>query len=967
MRLWSLCVVLALLPLPGLAFKIDTHVWVGQQVLNDVIPDGRVTVNQREYAVPPHVWQALKDYASVYRMGHVGPDLLPDVMAGQMSVHPGVPGGWDTGDWLRWVTADQSSPERTAFAFGYLGHAAADVMSHSYVNSYAGDVFMLMDDGEAMEQEVELRHFALESYIATHTPPLRDHLGNALGPASGLVTTPAGFLASRLILNSDVRHQYEQQLFTAYLGAMHSLREAVGKAHENVANMDGVVIPQQMARLLGLRLGFEKQLAALGAEAERLQNDIAVKGSQANVHLQQINGLRTLVEQNRVLIESLTSVIGQLGTELANRNAIVSDLQTQLANTVKNTCSRVCKNLPPGCGGWPRPPCAPFCEDICELAAAWVDLNNRLTQAIANRDATLADLTSRVAARAAAEANQASYQATMAVLESQRQVLLEQIALATDLLAQAQASWEQARTDLLAVLDEVAETQRVQNLFVVVLRTMLEHWHRDLGLAVEAYVVAWGDVSKRLMDGTGDPAQPMFGPNGSVTNGVGDGALVPLTSWVGCWAPVFQGVPKELPNAACRVKQSIDVVLSALNDLKANLGALGWLVDPAAQLEAIVLQEVEPTLVSTSMEIATKVGGPQMLDLIRLFYFGATAQTLDGVFATDSSGKRLVLIPDVSGRVNADMKMTPEGWFDPERYRVARNAVVLAKLALLEPATLNALARDLAPTLATTAYGPTLYPVSSTATPVNVLDFVSSIDGNQQWQQLALPYPRRGTTVDPQWPWQGPLTTPSPRSYSHGFEGGSDGFRFWEDATLRGLSFGGQDAALFQGPLAPGIEYPQEHGLTTLLPKSYPFKACPQNPFPRTTNLDGTFLTDALGARRDPGCDGDLVVVSVVRMLDSRRLMLGITVTNVGAEKAVSSAVAVYLSADALLDASDTLLGQPSIGGLAPGASVSRTVNARLKDLPTGSFYAIAVVDPAGQVAEARETNNQAALPVTIP
>ncbi len=956
-----------LLPLPALAFKIDTHVWVGQQVLNDVIPDGKVTINKREYSVPPHVWQALKANPSVYRMGNVGPDLLPDVMAGQMSVHPGVPGGWNAGDWLRWMLADQSTPERTAFAFGYLGHAAADIMAHSYVNTYAGDVFWLTNDGEAMEQEVELRHIALESYIARHTPPLRDHLGNDLGPASGLVSVPSLFVRDRLIFNGDVRSQYQRQLYTAHLAAMYSLTEVVGKAHAKISEIEGITIPHELARLLGLRLGFEHQIADLGSEAERLQNDIVVKGSLVNQKLQLIDVQRALIVAKQQEIATLTGLVDQVSAELAGRNAAVTDLQTRLGNTVKQSCSRICKNTPPGCGGWPRPPCAPFCEDICSLTAAWVDLNNQLTQAITNRDQSLADFNSKVAARAAAEVARAAAQDALAALETERQILVEQIALATDLLAQAQASWEQARNDLLAVLDEVAQTEHVRDAFVVVLRLMLEHWHRDLGLAVEAYVVAWGEVSKRMMDGTGDPLQPLFGPDGSVSNGVGEGALSPLSDWVGCWAPVFQGVPKEIPNGVCRVKQSIDVVVDALNQLKAALGPLGWLIDPTAKLEAIVLQEVEPTLVAASLELTTKVGAPQVTELIRLFYFGATAETLDSIFAKDHSGKRLLLISDVSSRVDAEMSVTPEGYFDPEQYRVARNAVVLAKMALLDPATLNVLAKDLAPTLATTAYGPTLYPVSSTTAPVNVLEFVKSIDGNQQWQQLGLPYHRRGTTRDPQWPWAGPLLADTPRSYSHGFSDGTDGFRFWEEPTVRDQAFGSQSTSLFQGPLAPGIEYPQAFAMPRLIQKDYPFQACPQNPFPRTTNLDSTFQVDAQGVRRDPGCDEDLVL-ALAPILDSKRLLLGFTVTNVGAEKAAATTVALYLSADAVLDTTtDVLLGEHRVAALAAGETFSSSVTLKLKTLPSGTYYAIAVVDPAGAIPEARETNNTAAAVVTLP
>src|SRR6266566_9826618 len=127
-------------PATSYAFKPDTHVWIGQQVLNDVIPDGRVTIGGREYPVAEPVWRALTSFPSQYRMGNIGPDAFPDIMAGQMSVHPGNrdsnggvmtgdnPKPWRADDWFRWLlSSHENDAERMAFAYGYLGHAAGDI------------------------------------------------------------------------------------------------------------------------------------------------------------------------------------------------------------------------------------------------------------------------------------------------------------------------------------------------------------------------------------------------------------------------------------------------------------------------------------------------------------------------------------------------------------------------------------------------------------------------------------------------------------------------------------------------------------------------------------------------------------------------------------------------------------------------------------------------------------------------
>ena len=62
-------VLIALLVIPSslvLAWKPYTHNYTGSQVLADVLPDGRVTINGREYGVRPAIVQALRDWPEFY-------------------------------------------------------------------------------------------------------------------------------------------------------------------------------------------------------------------------------------------------------------------------------------------------------------------------------------------------------------------------------------------------------------------------------------------------------------------------------------------------------------------------------------------------------------------------------------------------------------------------------------------------------------------------------------------------------------------------------------------------------------------------------------------------------------------------------------------------------------------------------------------------------------------------------------
>lgn len=208
----------------ALAHKIDTHVWIAQQVLNDVLPDGTLSFPEfdTEYPIDPMLRLNLLRCQDEYRMGAIGPDAFPDMVAGQMTTHPGIPDDanrWQTNDWLTQVLFVGSAMGgcAEAFAFGYLTHAASDVFAHTYVNIYSGDIFAF-DDG----LEEELRHMALEAFVSKHMPPIRDNNGFVLQPHE-IVRVPATFVSSALILNSAVANEYRAVNETRYLAAMYDL------------------------------------------------------------------------------------------------------------------------------------------------------------------------------------------------------------------------------------------------------------------------------------------------------------------------------------------------------------------------------------------------------------------------------------------------------------------------------------------------------------------------------------------------------------------------------------------------------------------------------------------------------------------------------------------------------------------------------------------------------------------------
>lgn len=222
-----------------LAFDTRTHVWIAQEVIND-LEDGKVTIEPfGDFSVDPDTVSAILNNKRIYRMGNIGPDGFPDVVGGQVTVHPGLEDGyiddqaetlvegWKSDTWFQWILSKAQTPQEKAFALGFLGHGAADIFAHTYVNMYAGDIFD-MNDGET---DVEKRHIYLEKYISDRLPPFKNSAGETLGEAHELVAIndelPISFIKETLLMNDDVAEQYALSGTANYLAKLYEFRQKV--------------------------------------------------------------------------------------------------------------------------------------------------------------------------------------------------------------------------------------------------------------------------------------------------------------------------------------------------------------------------------------------------------------------------------------------------------------------------------------------------------------------------------------------------------------------------------------------------------------------------------------------------------------------------------------------------------------------------------------------------------------------
>lgn len=181
-RIYQLLCLLALLALPApvLAYKPYTHNTSAYEAYNDVVDNGYVTINEREYKVADEVVNALRSYPAVYNAGVIGPDGFPDLTYGQSVIHP-----TETGAWLRHLLSEaqryQSLPDfpfaaekakALAFTYGFLTHAAGDMWGHTFVNDFARGVFPGVSEILTSPEQaaIAVRHIAVEGYIGDATP-----------------------------------------------------------------------------------------------------------------------------------------------------------------------------------------------------------------------------------------------------------------------------------------------------------------------------------------------------------------------------------------------------------------------------------------------------------------------------------------------------------------------------------------------------------------------------------------------------------------------------------------------------------------------------------------------------------------------------------------------------------------------------------------------------------------------------
>ncbi len=838
--LWLVGMVIGLaFAQPASAFGLRTHLWIGQDLINDLQRDCKANIAGVETAFTRDVCESIQAHPGHFLSGVLGPDIYPDLITGQVTAHPGIPGDWQTSDWLRHLYETAQPGPDLAFAAGYIVHAASDTFAHSYVNAYSGDVFMLSD-----ERAVELRHFVLEKYIDYRLP--------AGQPSAAQLQVPAAHLRDQLIYNDNAARVSAKSGFSLHIPAMNEVRKGVGRLERKLDDLEEDA-GRALASIIATHLELSAQLAdgeagLHAAEASLAVHEASLKAQKAVLDAAQraLNDALDALEKNQNLIqryrleEKLAREVIQTGRrELSNLNNLIADsqnriveLQRKLATTPAKISEKVCGAAQQVCSHCPD--WAPFCSVTCRWVTpackieqvvnqAYQDLVNgigNLNGQINDAQRKIADWSIKIAANAATEIEAAKARAEQEALTEGFRVARDAAELAYKaeklrfehelaITEESRRSLAKLRGEIAALRKKVLDTESIKETIAELVASAnllsfhASNWRVGLDISGEEFIKTGLEVSRLMVNGE-------------------DGTFTAYKRWLQCFGSAYTPVPYQVGTFACKAESFLAKLEEEIDKLVLKLlpPPFDTLVIRMREIKADINGEINRQTEDAMLKLAKwaapdKTTGEFIELLVRPE--NATAEKLVDVFdeVGDSGGKPLLVIPEIESMVNRDIAFSG-GSLKPEAFAALGHARTLSRIALLDAANLRWLGWRL-------GADPQLLKLRPSTGRYSVLfQSLRSIDGNHQWQPFGLPYARS----------QGePQPVAEGRQFGYGpMDGAEYGFPFYIDPTLRQMLFPQLFARPVSGALAsrPELQNPR-----------YAFPECAGNPFPLAMKPDG--------------------------------------------------------------------------------------------------------------------------------
>lgn len=501
-------------------------------------------------------------------------------------------------------------------------------------------------------------------------------------------------------------------------------------------------------------------------ELNNVSEEIGKFAQDVNTELGKIEGLR-----NEIIAKGMGEALG-LGNEylkvqekIARESLNLIELQNKLQSLPTEILIRVCEDLP-----WPL-------GELCGLIKR-VNPQRALVQLAIDQARNVLDK-----------------------LGHEREKLLQKTKEAIQAGLDVVQAELQARIELTNAFIAFAANKP----FSAPFRKEIETWRDNIPVVLSEFSRA----NAQAMLNTIDPARP--------------GITEPLKRWFICYGPGLAAVPTKATSGICIAWDGIDRVRKEIDEFEAKVAAMTPITDAIYRTKRDVMEKVEKLktelIQKGTIEVLSqfdRVANSQSKYIYKGLETHVGIEELNDVMSKDNSGQKLLIVPDASQRILAEMKVA-NGHFNPETFFPVRNAVVLSKLAMLDRAGLVVLAQKAQ--LSHTRFGPHLYDDGDPVSANILFGFVQNIDGNHQWHDLSPPHPRTdGIDKDD---FEERITDLDARyGYSDDKCQRRLGMRLWADAAAREKLF----RKLFRGKLAAGIDDPAslDPAFTPVLHSTYP-------------------------------------------------------------------------------------------------------------------------------------------------
>ena len=204
-------ILFSTLPTKALAWGKSTHVFTANNIIASTW-SGTSSVKYEDstynFTIPEEFRQAIQNYPQAFRAGALGPDMYPDILTGQMYIHPADP-NIDSGEWITYLCnavnkmgKDTKGRQKAlAFTLGCILHYCGDLFGHDFVNTFSGGAFPSVASAEMLDVKSErlnnvLSHMSVEKYMDDLILP-------QYSSSYGAINAPDEFVQNAMIFNGS--------------------------------------------------------------------------------------------------------------------------------------------------------------------------------------------------------------------------------------------------------------------------------------------------------------------------------------------------------------------------------------------------------------------------------------------------------------------------------------------------------------------------------------------------------------------------------------------------------------------------------------------------------------------------------------------------------------------------------------------------------------------------------------------